>query len=68
MSWRFKPNIHTKNPKLEFAGIFQNFRDAIKLFSKEQHLSLDSNYFIHYFSPTFRVLSFFVGLAVVSLF
>jgi NADH:ubiquinone oxidoreductase subunit H len=54
-----------KNPKLEFAGIFQNFRDAIKLFSKEQHLPLDSNYFIHYFSPTSRV---FLSLLVWLLF
>ena len=36
-----------------FVGIFQPFRDAIKLFTREQYFPLDSNYLIYYFFPIF---------------
>ena len=39
--------------KVGFIGLFQPFRDAIKLFTREQYFSLVSNYFIYYFSPIF---------------
>jgi NADH-ubiquinone oxidoreductase chain 1 len=42
---RFGPN------KVGFYGIFQPFRDAIKLFSKENIKVIKLNYFIYYFSP-----------------
>jgi NADH:ubiquinone oxidoreductase subunit H len=45
--------------KVGFVGLFQPFRGAIKLFTKEQHFSLVSNYLIYYFSLVF-VFSFFL--------
>jgi len=39
--------------KVGFVGIFQPFRNAIKLFTREQYFSLVSNYLIYYFSPIF---------------
>ena len=41
--------IHVrKGPnKVRFFGIFQHLRDAIKLFSMEQYISVDSNYLIY---------------------
>jgi NADH-ubiquinone oxidoreductase chain 1 len=42
--------------KVGFVGIFQPFRDAIKLFSKEQYFPLVSKYFIYYFSLIFGFL------------
>jgi len=62
--------IHArKGPnKVGFIGTFQPFRDAIKLFSREQYFLLVSNYLISYFSPIFVGFSFFVYLAVGSLF
>jgi len=36
-----------------FVGIFQPFRDAIKLFTREQYFPLVSNYLMYYFSPIF---------------
>jgi NADH:ubiquinone oxidoreductase subunit H len=39
--------------KVGFVGLFQLFRDAIKLFTKEQYFLLVSNYLIYYFSPIF---------------
>jgi len=39
--------------KVGFVGIFQRFRDAIKLFTTEQYFPLVSNYLIYYFSPIF---------------
>lgn len=47
--------------KLGFLGILQPFRDAIKLFTKEQTYPLYSNYFAYYFSPIF---SFFLSLLI----
>jgi NADH-ubiquinone oxidoreductase chain 1 len=39
--------------KVGFVGIFQPFRNAIKLFTSEQYFPLVSNYLIYYFSPIF---------------
>jgi NADH:ubiquinone oxidoreductase subunit H len=47
--------------KVGFVGIFQPFRDAVKLFSREQYFLLVSNYMIYYFSPIF---GFFLSLLV----
>jgi len=51
-----------------FIGILQPFRDAIKLFSREQYFPVVSNYLIYYFSPIFWVFSFLAGLVVGPLF
>ena len=41
-----------KDPnKVGFFGIFYTFREAIKLFIREQYFPLFSNYLIYYFSP-----------------
>ena len=45
--------------KVGFVGLFQPFRDAIKLFTREQYLV--SNYLIYYFSLIF---GFFLSLLV----
>nr|YP_009946946.1 NADH dehydrogenase subunit 1 [Macrostemum floridum]QOH91264.1 NADH dehydrogenase subunit 1 [Macrostemum floridum] len=50
--------------KLGVIGIFQPFSDAIKLFSKEFILPLNSNFFIYYLSPIF---SFFLSLFIWGL-
>nr|YP_010586146.1 NADH dehydrogenase subunit 1 [Dolophilodes bellatulus]UZZ43895.1 NADH dehydrogenase subunit 1 [Dolophilodes bellatulus] len=42
--------------KLGIMGILQPFSDAIKLFSKEQLLLINSNYLIYYFSPVFGLI------------
>ncbi len=47
--------------KVGFIGILQPFRDAIKLFTKEQTFPILSNYYFYYFSP---ILSLFVSLLV----
>ena len=47
--------------RVGFVGIFQPFRDAIKLFIREQYFPLVSNYLIYYFSPIF---GFFLSLLV----
>jgi NADH-ubiquinone oxidoreductase chain 1 len=47
--------------KLGFIGILQPFRDAIKLFTKEQTYPLFSNYLAYYFSP---IISFFLSLLI----
>jgi len=44
--------------KVGFFGIFQPFRDAIKLFTREQYFPLVSNYLIYYFSPILRFFFF----------
>jgi NADH-ubiquinone oxidoreductase chain 1 len=41
--------------KLGMAGFPQPFRDAIKLFTKEQPYPILSNYLIYYFSPVFSL-------------
>jgi NADH-ubiquinone oxidoreductase chain 1 len=50
--------------KVGFVGIFQPFRDAIMLFSREQYFPLVSNYLIYYFSPVF---GYFLSLLVWAL-
>lgn len=47
--------------KVGLLGIFQPFCDAIKLFSKELIIPINSNYVIYYFSPIF---SLFLSLAI----
>nr|YP_010554762.1 NADH dehydrogenase subunit 1 [Macrostemum radiatum]UYO79408.1 NADH dehydrogenase subunit 1 [Macrostemum radiatum] len=47
--------------KLGLIGILQPFSDAIKLFSKEFILPLNSNFIIYYLSPIF---SFFLSLLI----
>ena len=42
--------------KVGFIGIFQPFRDALKLFSKEYIIPVFSNYLIYYISPIFSLL------------
>lgn len=47
--------------KVGFIGLLQPFRDAIKLFCKEQIYPLISNYLIYYFCPIFSLfLSLFI--------
>lgn len=50
--------------KMGYIGILQPFRDAIKLFSKEQIYLNYSNYLIYYFSPIIR---FILSLIIWSL-
>ena len=50
--------------KVGFVGIFQPFRDAIKLFTRKQYFPLFSNYLIYYISPIFGS---FIGLVASSL-
>ena len=57
-------HIYKGPNKVGFVGIFQLFRDAIKLFSREQYFPLVSNYLIYYFSPIF---GFFLSLLVCLL-
>jgi len=47
--------------RVGFFGIFQPFRDAIKLFTREQYFPSVSNYLIYYFFPIF---GFFLSLLV----
>jgi NADH-ubiquinone oxidoreductase chain 1 len=47
--------------RVGYIGLFQPFRDAIKLFTREQYFPLVSNYLIYYFSPVF---GFFLSLLV----
>lgn len=51
--------------KLGFLGILQSFRDAIKLFIKEQTIPSFSNLLIFYFSP---VVSFIIVLLIWIIF
>jgi len=41
--------------KLGLMGILQPFRDAVKLFSKEQVYPYISNYLIYYYCPIFSL-------------
>lgn len=51
--------------KVGFLGILQPFRDAIKLFTKEQTFPLTSNYFIYYISPVVNLfLSLFLWMSI----
>jgi len=58
--------------KVGFVGIFQPFRDAIKLFTKEQYFPLVSNYLIyihHYLQPTLRYMKYVVfSLEIIIIF
>jgi NADH-ubiquinone oxidoreductase chain 1 len=47
--------------RVVFVGLFQPFRDAIRLFSKERYFPLVSNYLSYYFFPVF---SLFLSLLV----
>lgn len=47
--------------KVGFIGLLQPFRDAVKLFTKEQTYPLLSNYIFYYFSPIF---SLFLSLSI----
>jgi NADH-ubiquinone oxidoreductase chain 1 len=47
--------------KVGFVGIFQPYRYAIKLFSREQYFPLVSNYLIYYFSPIFGFFLYWFG-------
>ena len=42
--------------KVGFMGIPQPFRDAIKLFTKEQTYPFISNYLVYYVSPIFSLM------------
>lgn len=42
--------------KVGFLGLGQPFRDAIKLFSKEQIFPFMSNFILYYFSPIFMIM------------
>lgn len=51
--------------KVGFIGIPQPFRDAIKLFTKEQTFPLLSNYVIYYYSPVIRLfLSLLIWIVI----
>lgn len=51
--------------KVGLIGLLQPFRDAIKLFTKEQVYPLVSNYLIYYFCPIFSLfLSLFIWLCI----
>jgi len=51
--------------KVGFLGIPQPFRDAIKLFTKEQTYPIMSNYLMYYFSPIFSLfLSLFIWICI----
>ncbi len=45
--------------KVGFMGLLQPFRDAVKLFTKEQTFPFISNFNIYYFSP---VINLFLAL------
>jgi NADH-ubiquinone oxidoreductase chain 1 len=47
--------------KVGLTGILQPFRDALKLFSKEQIIPFKSNFFSYYFRP---VLGLFLSLMI----
>ena len=52
--------------KVGFVGVFQPFRNAITLFSKEQYFPLVSNYLIFFIFLLFLVFYFFVSLVISS--
>jgi NADH-ubiquinone oxidoreductase chain 1 len=51
--------------KVGFLGILQPFRDAIKLFCKEQTFPFISNFNIYYFSPSLNLfISLFLWMCI----
>lgn len=63
IQWRKGPN------KVGVLGIFQPFRDAIKLYSKEIFIIIKSNIYIYYLSPVImisRALFIWIVLPVVT--
>lgn len=51
--------------KVGFLGLLQPFRDAVKLFCKEQVYPVISNYLIYYFCPVFILfLSLFIWICI----
>jgi NADH-ubiquinone oxidoreductase chain 1 len=51
--------------KVGYLGLIQPFRDAIKLFTKEQVHPLISNFFLYYLSPVFNLfLSLFLWVCI----
>lgn len=54
--------------KLGIFGILQPFRDAVKLFTKEQTNPFISNYLVYYFSPIFRFFLSLLGWICIPLF
>jgi NADH:ubiquinone oxidoreductase subunit H len=48
-------HIHKGPNKVDFIGLFQPFRDAIKPFTREQYFHLVSNYLYYSFSTIFRL-------------
>lgn len=51
--------------KVGFIGLLQPFRDAVKLFTKEQTYPLLSNYIFYYFSPIFSLfLSLLIWISI----
>jgi len=51
--------------KVGFIGLLQPFRDAVKLFCKEQVYPITSNYLIYYFCPVFSLfLALFTWICI----
>jgi NADH-ubiquinone oxidoreductase chain 1 len=51
--------------RVGFVGILQPFRDAVRLFCREQYFPLVSNYLVYYFSPVFALfLSLLIWLLI----
>lgn len=46
--------------KTGFIGLLQPYKDAIKLFSKEQTFPFISNIILYYFSPIFMIIVSFI--------
>jgi len=54
--------------KVGYVGILQSFRDAIKLFTKEQTFPVSSNLIIFYLSPVFSLVVILVLWGVIPTF
>jgi NADH-ubiquinone oxidoreductase chain 1 len=51
--------------RVGFVGILHPFKDAVRLFSREQYFPLVSNYLVYYFSPVFALfLSLLIWLLI----
>jgi len=51
--------------KVGILGLFQPFRDAVKLFCKERIFPVKSNYLIYYYCPIFSFLLVFMLWLVI---